>query len=346
MKKTITLFAILANLICLAAQKVDLDRFSFYAKSRGLPSNPLDSTYLTYKVKVAAPYKVSSAMGSTPIADRIVLQGYQINWEKPDVLIEVFMSEFDIESSKVEETVSVTKDKNGKEIKTTKYFYKILYRMSGNAEWAKRTGQPIRSGFSIMNGETTSWSTDSYDTYSEAYNAYYNNRYEIINKLIRGKVEEGISNLNRTINQEIGYPENTDYFHLWLVDNKKHPESEVMKKMWVKLKPEITKITFNELPVSSVTSILNAIKYFDSLSIKYPEKEEKSHKKIRYASFYNKALLYYTINQPEKALIEIKALIDNGYDIKDADWLQQRCNNLIVQFVKNKTNTRYFAPRN
>ncbi len=78
-----------------------------------------------------------------------------------------------------------------------------------------------------------------------------------------------------------------------------------------------------------------------SQKTRYTE-DEKSHKKLRYAAWYNNAVLYMMLDMPEKAAEEARGLIANDYDAKDGEKLVEQAEALKALLALNKTNTRHF----
>ncbi|MNL26972.1 hypothetical protein D3C87_1485360 [compost metagenome] len=82
------------------------------------------------------------------------------------------------------------------------------------------------------------------------------------------------------------------------------------------------------------------IEYFDSLKTKYPE-DNKPSRKLRYSAYYNLAVIYIMLDQPEKAIAESEKLIANDYDKSDGKGLIEKANKLIASFKASKLNTTH-----
>ena len=82
------------------------------------------------------------------------------------------------------------------------------------------------------------------------------------------------------------------------------------------------------------------IEYFDSLKTKYTE-DSKPARKMRYSAYYNLAVIYLLLDEPEKTIVEAEKLILNDYDKADGKELINRANKLIEDFKIAKTTSRH-----
>ncbi|MBI3232724.1 MAG: hypothetical protein HYZ42_01565, partial [Bacteroidetes bacterium] len=185
--------------------------------------------------------------------------------------------------------------------------------------------------------------SSTYKTSYEAEKYFSDNRNAIINKLAYDKLNEAIASVNSKANYEFGFPSTKEALYLWLVDNKKHPEHDAMEAKWTELKPILNGVTENNFSADDRANVMDMIKYFDELKTKY-NKDEKGDKKIRYAAYYNNALLYILLDNPEKAMKEADGLIANDYDAKDGKRLKETAEVLRDLMEKNNIFKRHFNP--
>ncbi|MCC7296929.1 MAG: hypothetical protein IT244_01245 [Bacteroidia bacterium] len=341
MKKYFTSILCVCTL-AVQAQKVDLDRFNFNFEYRNLPHHPLDSTFKTYSVLLDAPYTVTGSMGADAIASRIVLQGFDRVDSDGDVRTEVHIQDLIIDKYQVVENSSTTKNKDGSETKTYSYYVSVDYNMQGHADWFSSSGVELSKGINLFGSRSYNWASATYKTRSEATNYYYNNKNAIVNNLIRERVNEAIASANSHMNYQFGYPVTTEASYFWLLDSKKHPENEPMSLRWKALKPALEGVSANSLSEDTKSKMMEMIKYFDGIKTTYAE-DDKGHKKMRYAAFYNNALLYLMLDMPEKAIEEANGLIANDYDEKDGERLAKRAEELMALFTLNHTQNRHFT---
>jgi hypothetical protein len=86
------------------------------------------------------------------------------------------------------------------------------------------------------------------------------------------------------------------------------------------------------------------IDYFNSVKKKYAS-SSKWDKKLRYASYFNLAKIYWYLDDPDAAMKEATELVINGYDSKDGKRLENVSVDLKVQMRQAKMNSRHFPMR-
>jgi hypothetical protein len=324
-----------------SAQKVDLDRFNFNFEYRNLPHKPLDSSYTSFSVDLEASNYITGAMGTESIKSKIDLQGFERKEMDGDVQIKLRIQDLIVDKYQVVESSSTTKNKDGSETKTYSYYVSVDYSITGSADWSDNGGAELAQGINLFSSRSYNWASATYKTRSEANNYYENNRTALINGFIRERLNEAINAANSKVNYYFGYPVSRNAENLWLSDGKKHPETEAMTLRWTALKPALEAVSANELSQETISKMTEMTKYFDDVKTRYTE-DEKSHKKLRYAAWYNNAVLYLLMDMPEKAAEEARGLIANDYDAKDGEKLLEKAEALKALIALNKTNTRHF----
>ena len=68
----------------------------------------------------------------------------------------------------------------------------------------------------------------------------------------------------------------------------------------------------------------------------------KADKKLRYASYYNLAKIYWYLDDPDAGLKEANELVINGFDAKDGRGLEAGATNLKMQLRLAKRDSRHF----
>ncbi len=163
----------------------------------------------------------------------------------------------------------------------------------------------------------------------------------MISKFTSDKLNAGIAQINSIANSHFGYPVNRRNLELWLIDNKKHPEHDIMEAKFAELKPMLAQVNANVMSEETRTKMLDFIKYLDDLKSTY-NKDEKGHRKVRYAAFFNNSLFYYLLDMPEKAITEAEGLIANDYDAKDGKNLKVTAEKLKELFASSNIYKTHF----
>jgi hypothetical protein len=84
------------------------------------------------------------------------------------------------------------------------------------------------------------------------------------------------------------------------------------------------------------------IDYFESLKTRYSG-SGKHDRKIRYASYFNLAVLYYYLDDPQAMIKEARGLILNDYDTRDGKNLEATAVWLKNLFQTNNITSRHFV---
>lgn len=336
----ISLFVLITGFA--GAQKVDLDPYHFNFEYRDIPHTVFDSTLKSYEITVDLSGKMEQYMTADVISSKVILQGFDKVETDGDVDLLVSFGDFIVEGYKIIEDVSESKNKDGTVKKTYTYTISLDYSLTGSATVHDKQGGELVKSINLISSRTYNWKSNTYSSRRDAESYYYSNKSSIVSKLARERLNEAINTANAYYNRNIGFPSTTENLFLWLIDNKKHPEYSAMNARWTALKPVLEGATANTLSGDDRSKINEMIKYFDGLKTTYA-KDEKGDKKIRYASYYNNALLYMLLDEPEKAVKEAQGLITNDYDTKDGVNLKEKAENLIEQFRKNNLYTRHFS---
>lgn len=344
MKKILTPLALLCICFSLQAQKVDLDKFSFDFNYRNLPHKPLDAAFKTYTIEVTSSPSVRNAFIDEEAEDMITLEGWKklSTSEKGHVEIKIILNDINIVSSQVSERIEIVKDKEGKET-GRKNFYKmiVVYRWKGRvimSDYKKKTLENISVG--PINNQK--WDSEEFNTSEDATEYYTNNLDLIKGELIRKEVTSALRMANENINFNYGYPESKESETLWILATKKHPESATQKKYSDFFKSTISDVTVEELSPQTKEKLNEIIAYFDGIPNRFAT-EDKGDKKLRYASYFNKAKIYLYLDNPESAIEEADKLISNGYDDVDGKRIKKEAEELIELFNANNISSRHFV---
>jgi tetratricopeptide (TPR) repeat protein len=247
-----------------------------------------------------------------------------------------------IEQTGVKENVEVIKDNNGKETgKKSTYVMQITYTYASQAKVVDYKGEVISTFTFATRDEKRVYNSESFATSAEA-NAYL--RFGLIpitSQLIKQSTNEAVNSLNATLTLNYGYPQRvaTDFF--WILNSRKHPEYENHHRAWLNFKQAITNMSPDE-PLDHVKANLQpVIDYFNSVKKKY-NSNSKADKKLRYASYYNLAKIYWYLDDPDAAMREANELVINGFDPKDGDRLEAGASDLKDQLRRAKRVSRHF----
>lgn len=303
-------FVFLSNLSF--AQSTDLDKEYFNYSYVALPSEPIVNAYQrTYITN----------------DDAITIAGY--TKVQSDASIEI---DFEFEGTLVD-NFEITKKKHEKknkkgEVTATRYSYNVSMNYKSIGRYKV---------LNVLRGTThkdkftnyASYSKIGFDTYSKAQHYYDNNRLTLRDKYWQKHLKEMQESVKDYVNKTYGYPvrASTDYF--WILGSKKHPEYAKHHEAFNKTIAAFSKMSYLESTVSIERELQPVIAYFEDVITRYPGNKRKK-RKVRFASYYNLAKLYYYLDNVGKMREYAQKLIANDYDkkqgkhfLKDADWLQR-----------------------
>ena len=336
MKKISILFLLCLTSLFSYSQKlkVDLDRETLRVNYVKLPTKPvLDFNDRTFSIKANGPKAMQ-------LEDNIIIQGFEKVNAGGTIDVQIDVENVLIDKVDIVKREVVKKDKDGKVTSRT-YYYKpvISYTTRGFYYTKDQTGN---TGRNRLGKSGNSFTGKEYSRYRAAQDYYNNNKYTFKNNFTKKFTRDIINTINNTLNRKYGYVVANKSTILWILDSKKNPEYKAHKKALADIREAFSEMKFDR-PVDNIKEKIKPIvAYFESVIPKYNEVKPKKHRKMRYASFYNIAEMYYYLDMPDEAIIYARKIIDNNYDKKDGERMIKSCNRLKEQFKKNKINTRHF----
>ncbi|WP_148639231.1 hypothetical protein [Aquimarina longa] len=324
MKKLLLLQLALLFCTLSSAQSTDLDKETFTVSYVKLPSKPiLDNTKRTYStnsssIRISGFSKVKSP-GTLDIT-------YKYNGSRS--------SEVNIEKITHEK-----KDDDGKVISTW-YTYKAKSSISSSASIHiinADNGQSFDKSFK----SSSAYQSKEFNSYYKAESHYKNNKYDIKNNYSSQHKSDIRNNIKSYLNKRYGYvPFTTSYEYLWILGSKKHPEYQKHHEAYNKLKVAFEKMKYDQ-PIDEIKKeVMPIIEYFNSIIPNY-EGTKRKMRKVKYASYYNIANIYFYLDMPEKVKEYALKLIENNYDKSDGKNFIRYADRLSKSLAINKTKTRH-----
>ncbi|QWX82851.1 hypothetical protein H0I23_10285 [Cellulophaga sp. HaHaR_3_176] len=326
MKKCIFLFILfLGSQLSSFAQSANLNREYFKVSYVKLPSKPiLDNSKRIYSSNTSG-IRLS---GFTKIAANGTIDlRFDFNGTK--------VGEVEIVKDKVEE-----KDKDGN-VTSTKYYYSAVTSFSSSGSLSINNSDSEESD-SYSYSESDRYSSSTFTSYSAASKYYNTNRYTIRNEFRTKHRKAMESRVYYKINSDYGYVPytSTNSNNFWILASKKHPETSKHQEVAENLIRIFDEVEYDQPIDAQVESVKKYEDYFNDVVSRYSGDDKKS-KKIRYASYYNTALMYLKLDQPEKAKEYAEKLIANDYDKNDGKRIIEGADRLIELLKANATTTRH-----
>jgi hypothetical protein len=341
-KKLYALISIAFPLLLAAQKSVDLDRFRFSVQYRSLPKIRLDSTYRTYNVEVEGTKMMQSFLQDLSPEKSVLLEGWRKLPQSGHININIKLGDLLPESVSIKERVETTKDKNGV-ITGTKTFYRqeVVYTFDARATISDYKGAHIMDEELADRGNKQVYRSPEFPIKSVAEGYFMINSLSVTKELYQGCVNRAMHYLSDRITDNFGFREVTANDFMWIVDTKKHPEYSAHRKAF----QDMNQVLFNMNANSSIAGVREqlqpAIDYFEKIKKTYTS-TKKHDRKIRYASFFNLAVLYYYLDDPQAMMKEANGLVLNDFDAKDGKGFEQTANWLKNLFQQTNIYTRHF----
>ncbi|OSZ77640.1 hypothetical protein CAP36_14825 [Chitinophagaceae bacterium IBVUCB2] len=342
--KKIYFFIVFLFPLAIAAQKtVDLYRYRFTVQHRSLPEIKLDSTYRTYHVEVEGTQLMQSFLQDLSPEKTVLLEGWRKLQQDGHVGIKVKLGDLLPESVSVKERAESIKDRNGN-VTGTRIYYRqeVVYSFDANATITDYRGMHIMDQQLADRRNKQIYRSPEFAIRPLAEGYFVLNSLAVTRDLYRNCVNKAMHYLSERITTNFGFGETTSNDFMWIIDSRKHPEYAAHRNAF----QQMNEVLFSMNATSSIEGtreqLQPVIDYFEKIKKKYSS-TNKHDRKIRYASYFNLAVLYYYLDDPQAMMKEANGLELNDFDAKDAKGFAQTATWLKNVFQKTNIYTRHFA---
>ena len=341
-RKNIFIAALLLPFIAYS-QRVDLDRFKFSSQYRSLPAIRLDSSYRTYHVLVETSRLMRGYLSGISPEKSVMLEGWRMLKKNGHLAIQVKLEDLLPESFSVTEREEIIKDRAGKETGRRKlYSQEVVYTFSAFADINDHKGAHIENIVLASRNYKQVYRSPEFAIRQIAEGYFMINSLTVSEQLYMNCVNRAMNYLSNRITDDFGFGERTVTDNMWILGSKKHPEYQAHRQAFLTMNEVLFSISANRSLDGVRDQLQPAINYFESIKRKYPS-TSKHDRKLRYASYYNLAKLYYYLDDPQAMKKEASALILNDYDAKDGKALEASALYLKNLFIQTNLNSRHFA---
>jgi hypothetical protein len=325
-----------------AQKKVDLDKFGFTVQFRSLPNYKLDSTYRTYNVEIEGTKLMETFLKDLDPEKNVFLEGWRKLAEEGHLSIKVLFEDLLPESFTIKERVENIKDRSGLITSTRTYYaQEVTYTFSAKAIITDYKGTHINDLQLANRSYKQTYTSPEFPIKQIAAGYFMLNAMKVTSDLYRKSVNRAMRYLSDRISEDFGFGEVTVNDFMWIIDSRKHPEYDAHRKVFQQMNTVLFGLNAST-PIDVVREQLKpVIQYFESIKKQYPS-NSKHDRKIRYASYYNLAVLYYYLDDPQMMMKEASGLALNDYDANDARGFEESALRLKKQFQLSNINTRHF----
>jgi hypothetical protein len=342
LKKAILYFVIAIPAMLFGQKKVDLDKFRFSVQYRALPQMKVDSSYRTYNVIIEGSKLMQPFLKDIDPEKTVVLKSWKKLPHDGHLAIKVKLDDLLPESAGVKERIETTKDRNGVISTKTYYHEEVVYSFAANASISNYKGEHIMDEELVTRNYKRTYSSPEFTIKKLAEGYFLFNAASVCRELYRNAINSAMHDLSNRITDNFGFNEVASNDYMWIIDSKKHPEYEESRRMMQQLQNVLVNMNAST-PIDGLKEKLQpAIKYFEEIKNTYSS-TSKHDRKMRYASYFNLAVLYYYLDDPQSMIKEANGLALNDYDSKDARGFIQTATWLKKLFEQNNIYTRHFS---
>jgi hypothetical protein len=325
-----------------AQKSVDLDRFRFSVQYRSLPAMKLDSSYRTYNVVVESSKLTNPFVQDMSPEKALKLEGWRQMPKEGHMEIKIKLGDLLPGDVAVKERVVTTKNGNG-QVTGTKIFYyqEVVYTFEAEAIISDYKGMHIMDQQLATRNNKRVYRSPEFTIRPLAEGYFVVNSLAVTKELYRENVNNAIYTLNERLNTNFGFQEVTVNDNMWVIGSRKHPEYSAWRREMQQVNDALFTITANS-PIDGLKNQLkSSIEYFEKIKRNYAS-TNRHDRKIRYAAYYNLAVLYYYLDDPQAMMKEANGLVLNDFDPRDGKAFESTATWLRNIFQQNNIYTRHF----
>jgi hypothetical protein len=325
-----------------AQKNVDLDRYNFTVQLRTLPSTKIDSSYHTYNVEIESTKLMQPLLSELEPEKNVLLEGWKKIETNGHLTVHVKLEDLLPESVSIKERTENIKDKNGVVTGTRTFYHEeVIYTFAATASIDDYKGIHIGDEILASRSNKRVFTSPEFPVKALAQGYFAINSLSVTKTLFRNCINEAMHSLSNRITENFGFAIVTSHDFMWIVDSKKDPEYAAHRQAFL----TISDVLFGINAVFSIDSARATLKpvidYFESIKKMYSS-SGKHDRKLRYASYYNLAVLYYYLDDPQQMMREANGLELNDFDAGDAKGFQQTATWLKNIFQQTNIYTRHF----
>lgn len=343
MKKYYILICLIAPLTLFAQKRVDLDRFNFKVQFRSLPNIYIDSTYRTYSVSVMHSKLMNPFIPGNDPSNSVLLAGWKKLNHDGHINISVKLEDLLPESVTVKERIVEIKNKDGAVTGTNKtYYQQVVYTFAGTAQIMDHKGYHVMDEVLESRNNKKIYNSPEFAIRVLAESYFLLNSPSITRDLYQKAVNNAIHYLSNRITDNFGFQEVTVNDYMWVVGSRKHPEYDDCRRIFREMNEVLFSMTADKSIEGAREKLKPVIDYFERIKTDYAS-SKKHDRKIRYASYFNLAVLYYYLDDPELMMKEANGLILNDFHTAVGKSFQATALRLKNEFQQTNIRTRHFS---
>jgi len=369
-----TIFTLICT-ICIVnlgnTQKVNIDNKRIHVEYATIPKHYVEPEYRTYSVDISGSYKFDKQ----DLANQLQIRGWEQLQDGGTAKGNLRVAAFSRGQSSYKKKVKEKKDDDGNVISSTTY-YKYEATNTGNAslkiygplnelavrkkakskkekkKMEEKASNPFLQGVETSGNSATDGSV-SYDLSKSYYISTKEHKTlkaagDEMRRTFESEYQQNLNDYNESIgakatsylNSHYGYSRKRDWAKFKTLGSKKHPEYEMFNNAANAMKEILSQKQFNQPFDDIAQNIYPIIDYFRTTADNNSG-NDKHQKRLKAASLYNMAQLYYYLDQPEEAIAIGNEYLDWGHDEKDGQKFIDKSDKLAQLLDFHNMNGRY-----
>ena len=340
--KKLHLLLLLLPLSLFAQKSVDLDKYRFSVQFRSLPAVRIDSTYRTYDVQVEATRLTSPLLSEIQPENSVRLEGWKKLMQGGHITVTVKLGDLIPGDVAVKERVVTNKNGNGVITGTKIYYYQeVAYTFEAEAVITDYKGMHIMDEQLASRTYKKVYRSPEFTNRVIAAGYFLANSLAVTKELFRESVTSSMHRLTERLNRNFGYEPVTVNDMMWVIDSRKHPEYDEWRNAIRQINDVLFSLSASTPATDALQQVQPAINYFEKIKKLYSS-SNRHDRKLRYGCYYNLAVLYYYLDDPQAMMKEANGLELNDFDTKDAKGFKETAAWLKRVFEQNNIYTRHF----
>lgn len=330
------LFTLIINNL-LVGQSTDLDKLYFKYAYLRLPTKPIkDSTLRNYAVVQNVYHEYRTSHENVVLFDDIKIEGFEQKESDAYLTVEINLEAPRVISKELVVRSAKTKNKAGAEVTTNYYTPTWKYRQIGNCV-VKDNRNNIISTYSL-NADREYKATEMANKASaeSTLSSAFEKRIDVGLDCIRNAQ----NTISASLNKEFGYPLVTGTDYLWILGSSKNPEQQAQLTAHQTVSVNFANMSGSTDMTDIAQKVQSAIDYFETVEKNF-NTDDKKHRKLRYAAYYNLATIYHYLDMPDKQAEWANKLIKNDFDAKDGEKLLASAIALKQALTTNESTSRH-----
>ena len=323
-------------ILSFGSNALDLDRETIKVSYMDLPEQPIvNPEDRKYSVFYNSGYK--SDEFQRIIEDNFHINGFTRYDSNATIHIDFQFEDLNVTNTEVLEDERHVKDVDGKSYIECFYIPVLTYDTSAKVFINYANGESNIHNFGSKNNNFKG--PETYST-SEANIALTSELYQVVFEEQNQFIIETTTAMQAILNDLHGYKAVDKSDYLLILDSKRYQEYKDYKRYY-----ELSNRLFKQMtPFDSIDSIKTEMQpildFLNGIPEKYQEKK-KAHIKMRYASYYNMAKIYYYLEDFEKSIDYYEKVIENDYHEGQSKRNIKEINKLKDLLTVNQVSTRH-----